>query len=256
MCKNRGRPRKCRWINFNHKSYYYKPRGIPMKELEEITLFADEVEAVRLADYEGMDQEPASALMKVSRTTFSRIINDAHHKIAIALIEGKALKINLEVPYAIKDKNEIFLNNQKTKTMQTQNNKTKVAIATDNFTTIAGHAGRCAGFIIIELENGNIINKTNVQNTFGNHPHNGPKDGEHHHHGNHQHEHHSHQGFVDAFKGCSALICQSAGRRLIQDLHKNGIEVIITLEREPERAAILYSRGELTSDDINHCHRH
>lgn len=255
MCKNKGRPKKCRWVNFNPDVYCYKPRGIPINKLEEVTIFADEIEAVRLADYKGLDQEPASALMKISRTTFSRIINKAHYKIATALIEGKALRINLDVPYIIKDKHEINLYNQKTTSMQAQNS-TKVAIATDDFTTIAGHAGRCTGFIIIELENGTIVNKTNVKNMFGNHPHNESSHREHLHSGLHQHEHHSHQGFIDAFKGCNALICQSAGRRLIQDLQGEGIEVIITSEREPERAAILYSQGQLSSNTFNQCHKH
>lgn len=254
MCKYRGRPKKCRWINFNHNSYYYKPRGVPIKDLEEIILSVDEMEAIRLADYKGLDQLPASILMKISRTTFSRIINKAHHKIATALIEGKALKIELNTPYAIKIKSEKTLEpfsyNQKTPSMQTQN-KTKVAIATDDFHTITGHAGRCAGFIIIEVENGTVISKTNIENTFGHHAHNDNNHSEHNSHG-----HHSHKGFIDAFKGCSALICQSAGRKLINDLEKSGVEVIITLEREAERAAILYSLGKLVSNDSNSCHRH
>lgn len=257
MCKNIGRPKKCRWISFNHNAYYYKPRGIPIKELEEITLSTDEIEAIRLADYEELDQIPASALMKISRSTFSRIINEAHHKIATALIEGKALKINLDIPYVILKKykrNLINFHNQKITSMQTSN-RTKVAIATDDFATIAGHAGRCAGFIIIELENGIIINETNIKNTFGLHQHNETDHIEHPHHGKHHHEHHSHQGFIDAFKDCSALICQSAGKRLIQDLQENGIQVITTLEREPKRAAILYSSGQLTSDSSNRCHK-
>ncbi|MGB9696108.1 MAG: DUF134 domain-containing protein [Ignavibacteria bacterium] len=254
MCKNRGRPRKCRWISFNHNAYYYKPRGIPMRELEEITLYMDEIEAIRLADYEGLEQIPASALMRISRTTFSRIINEAHHKIATVLIEGKALKINLIPSYLIKRREEKYFHNQKITSMTTSK-RTKVAVATDDFTTIAGHAGRCAGFIIIEVENGTVISKTNIKNTFGQHQHNEANNEKHTNHSGHHQQHHSHQGFVDSFKSCSALICQSAGRRLIQDLEENGIEVIITLEREPERAAILYSGGQLVSDSSNQCHK-
>ena len=53
----------------------------------------DELEAVRLADYEGRYHEDAARDMKVSRATFGRIVNGARRKVAEALILGKALKI-------------------------------------------------------------------------------------------------------------------------------------------------------------------
>ena len=53
----------------------------------------DELEAIRLADYEGRYHEEAARDMKVSRATFGRIVNEARRKVAEALIRGKALKI-------------------------------------------------------------------------------------------------------------------------------------------------------------------
>ncbi len=88
------RPCKKRTVCLDLKSAYFKPRGIPLAELSEIILEADEIEAVRLADLEGKYQEEAAKKMKVSRPTFSNIINRAHAKIADALIRGKALHIN------------------------------------------------------------------------------------------------------------------------------------------------------------------
>jgi len=75
------------------ESDYFKPRGIPVDMLEEINLTLDELEAVRLADLEGMYQEDAAAKMNISRQTFGNIIDSAHKKIADALLNGKALKI-------------------------------------------------------------------------------------------------------------------------------------------------------------------
>jgi predicted DNA-binding protein (UPF0251 family) len=63
-------------------------------ELEEIPITIDELEAIRLADYEGLYHEEAAVRMKISRQTFGRILNDAHKKVAECLIKGKALKIN------------------------------------------------------------------------------------------------------------------------------------------------------------------
>ncbi len=64
-----------------------------MSDLEEVVLTIDEVEAIRLADFEGMYQEQAAEKMKISRQTFGRVIAAAHRKIAEALVAGKALRI-------------------------------------------------------------------------------------------------------------------------------------------------------------------
>lgn len=83
-----------RCINFDPKTTYYKPRGIPMKFLKEINLELDEFEAIRLKNYEGLYQERAAEKMKISRQTFGRILESAHKKIADALINGKAIRID------------------------------------------------------------------------------------------------------------------------------------------------------------------
>jgi uncharacterized protein len=87
------RPKKCRCIDYYPRTLYFKPRGIPMFRLEETVLDMDEVEAIRLADYEGLYQEDAAQKMDVSRATFGRILNSARRKLADAVINGKALKI-------------------------------------------------------------------------------------------------------------------------------------------------------------------
>ena len=87
------RPVCCRRVGFMPGARYFKPMGIPMRMLEEIVLNIDELEAVRLADHEGLYQEQAAEKMRVSRPTFGRIIESAHRKIADALVKGKALRI-------------------------------------------------------------------------------------------------------------------------------------------------------------------
>jgi predicted DNA-binding protein (UPF0251 family) len=72
---------------------YFKPAGIPLRVLEEVVVTLDEVEALRLADLEGLYQEEAAERMKISRPTFSRLIESAHKKVAEALVEGKALRL-------------------------------------------------------------------------------------------------------------------------------------------------------------------
>ena len=87
------RPLKCRRVYCHPASEYFKPQGIPLSALEEVGLAFDELEAIRLADLEGLYQEDAAAKMKVSRQTFGNIVASAHKKIADALLNAKALRI-------------------------------------------------------------------------------------------------------------------------------------------------------------------
>lgn len=70
----------------------YKPRGLPADELELVTVTLDGLEALRLADLEGLYQAEAAERMHVSRATFARILCEARRTVAEALIEGKALE--------------------------------------------------------------------------------------------------------------------------------------------------------------------
>ena len=88
-----SRPFKCRHIGCEPGINCFKPRGIPLAELQEVVLTVDEFEAVRLADLEGLYQQAAAEKMKISRQTFGNIIRGAHGKIADAIINGKAVKI-------------------------------------------------------------------------------------------------------------------------------------------------------------------
>ncbi|HPU29473.1 MAG TPA: DUF134 domain-containing protein [Syntrophorhabdaceae bacterium] len=87
------RPRCRRNIGFLPQVTYFKPAGIRMGELEEVVLQHDELEAIRLKDLLGESQEEAAKKMNVSQPTFHRLLLSAHEKIAHAIINGKALRI-------------------------------------------------------------------------------------------------------------------------------------------------------------------
>ncbi|MFH1780356.1 MAG: DUF134 domain-containing protein [Candidatus Micrarchaeota archaeon] len=72
---------------------YFKPAGIPLRELKEVEVTVDEFEAFRLNDAEGLDQIVASKKMSVSQPTFHRLVSSAREKIAKALVEGNAIRI-------------------------------------------------------------------------------------------------------------------------------------------------------------------
>jgi len=87
------RPCKCRRVCGIPRAYYFKPRAVPILQLEEVVLTMDEFEAIRLADLEGLYQEDAAKKMNISRQTFGNIIESAHKKVADAIVNAKALKI-------------------------------------------------------------------------------------------------------------------------------------------------------------------
>ena len=87
------RPRLPRCLRFRPSVYYFKPQGIPLRMLEEVSLLPDELEAIKLHDVDGLEQIDAAKKMNISQPTFGRILDSAYKKIAEAIIKGKAIKI-------------------------------------------------------------------------------------------------------------------------------------------------------------------
>lgn len=87
------RPRKCRFVANQPKADYFKPRGVPLSAMEEVTLPVEGLEALRLADVEGLEQQEAALRMGVSRPTFSRVLAQARSAVSRALVHGWALRI-------------------------------------------------------------------------------------------------------------------------------------------------------------------
>ena len=88
------RPKKHRQLCCDPAADYFKPRGIPMFELEEIVLEKDELEAIKLADLDALSHEQSAEKMLISRATFGRILEKGRNKIADAILNGKAIKIS------------------------------------------------------------------------------------------------------------------------------------------------------------------
>lgn len=82
-----------RCVRFNPDVYYFKPRGIPLRILEEVVLKADELEALKLYEVDELEQTKAAQKMKISQPTFARILGSANKKVAQAIIKGKAIRI-------------------------------------------------------------------------------------------------------------------------------------------------------------------
>jgi predicted DNA-binding protein (UPF0251 family) len=89
---NMPRPKKTRFVSGYPTIAAFVPQGMPISG--EVMLTVEELEAIRLSDFERLDQESAANLMQVSRQTYGRILYTARGIIGEALVTGKALKID------------------------------------------------------------------------------------------------------------------------------------------------------------------
>ena len=87
------RPRKVKQVNFRPSVTYFKPRSVPLNQLEEIELTIDELETLRLSSIDKMNQVDSAKKMNIHQSTFQRTLTRAREKIANALVNGKAIKI-------------------------------------------------------------------------------------------------------------------------------------------------------------------
>ncbi|MBN2095093.1 MAG: DUF134 domain-containing protein [Candidatus Aenigmarchaeota archaeon] len=87
------RPKICRCVGFQPNVTYFKPAGIKLTDLEIVVLNMEELETLRLKDFEGLDQEKAAKKMNISQPTFHRLLLSARKKISEALVNGRAIKI-------------------------------------------------------------------------------------------------------------------------------------------------------------------
>ena len=86
------RPKKLKKILFKPNVFYFKPRGVPLRELEEVLLLPEELSALHLKNILGLDQSESAKKMQTSQSTFQRILTSAYKKISVALLQGRAIR--------------------------------------------------------------------------------------------------------------------------------------------------------------------
>jgi predicted Fe-Mo cluster-binding NifX family protein len=121
----------------------------------------------------------------------------------------------------------------------------RIAIASDG-AAIARHFGRCACFLVFQIENGQVVGRETRPNTFTAHAQ-----------GKCNHEHdHTHGPIIQALQDCDLVLCYGMGWRAAQELQQNNIQVgILVEEMTPDEAIQRYLAGELTTGDgFCRCH--
>lgn len=186
-----------------------KPAGIPARELEELILGFDEAEALRLADLEGLYQEAAARSMGVSRQTFGRIVESARRKVADALLNGKALRI---------EGGEVSVRKQGEAIM-------KIAVPSRDG-AVDEHFGHCKEFLIFRAEGESLVEEQAVPSPEGC----GCKSG---------------VASVLAREGVTHMVAGNMGEGAVRVLGSQGIKVIRGATGLARVAAEAFLKGEL-----------
>ncbi len=190
-----------------------KPEGVSPRDLEQIVMGFDEAEALRLADFEGLYQEAAARSMGVSRQTFGRIIEAARHKVANALLNGKALRIE-GGEFTIRDEGDSVM---------------KIAVPVKDG-MVDEHFGRAREFLVFRVEGNDIVAEVPVTSTEG-----GCKSG---------------IASELARLGVTHLVVGNMGLGAVGVLGSNGIAVIRGASGDALAAARAFARGEIADSGL------
>ena len=210
----------------NFASKLWKPAGVPTRQLEDVVLTLDQVEAIYLADGEGLYQEAAARKMGVSRQTFGRIVAEARRRVADALLNGKALRI---------EGGEVLL-------LEDEPMHKIIALPTKG-EEIGSHMGHCEFFSLVELKDGAIARKERVEAPDGC----GCK-----------------SDIISrlAQKGVTLIIAGDMGDGAARLINSHGIELIRGAQGKVEAVVLAYIAGALTDtgtgcgDHSHNCSHH
>lgn len=245
------RPRKCRRVAFLPGTTYFKPAGIPLRELEENIITVEEIEAIRLKDIEDLEQEQCALKIGISRATFQRMLESARKKITDALINGKAIKIQGGT-FEVKSLREVYLNGSD-KAFQIENNrnrgvkKMKIAVVTDDGTTVCQHFGRARYYSVITIEEGKVQSKEQ-RSKAGHHVAGAQHTSQASHgerHGFDAFAQTSHAGMMANIADCQLVIAGGMGWGAQASLKQAGIDVHMTDTVNIDKAIQLYLEGKL-----------
>jgi len=138
----------------------------------------------------------------------------------------------------------------------------KIAVPSNDNTTLSQHFGRTKGFIIFQISEGKILSTEYRFNTLTRHVPDqqhqcGPNPGQCHdgdpdHHG--KHGHHSHNRILDGLSDCEVVISGGMGYRLLEDLKGAGKNIYITQQENARIAVELFLNNELTNNKDACCH--
>lgn len=142
--------KKLRQCNYEGDERIFRPDGQDTTSLEKIDIYPDELEAVRLCDYEGKNQADVADSMRVSRGTVQRLLTAGRKKIIQGIMENKILHFKNEGNYSL-DVNKKLLGLKDTK------GRLKIAFPTSDGQTVETHFGKAVKFLVLVIEDGKYV---------------------------------------------------------------------------------------------------
>ncbi len=126
----------------------------------------------------------------------------------------------------------------------------RIALPTDDGMSVSPHFGRSAGFLVFDIEDGQIKKREMIRNPSC-HPH---EDGACGHASGGSEPSHSHSGILSALAGCSVVICAGMGWRAAEALKSAGVaEVVVTAPGLAEEAVGAFLAGTLAASNQAFC---
>ena len=181
-------------------------------------LGADEMEALRLSDLLGLDQTEAARRMDISQSTFHRILAGARHKVAASLVSGQPLTVARAWDA---DMSAIPIHRQQKEKTGGTTMVTRIALPTDDGTTLCQHFGRAHYYKVVEITDGKVVS-TELRDKFA-HVH-----GEEHHGESDASHEEIHGRMADAAHGCDVIIAGGMGEGAMNALTASGYRVMQT----------------------------
>ena len=161
-----SRPIKCRRVAFMPSVTYFKPAGIPLRFLEEVRLSVEEAEALRLKELMGLEQEQGAEKMNISRQTFQRVLASARQKVADALLNGKAIRIeggNFQVMPVIPSCHKEQEENKNRKDIGGKIMRYAMPVSGDR---LMSHFGQATEFMLLDVDkDGRVARKETIKVT-------------------------------------------------------------------------------------------
>lgn len=234
------RPVRCRRIGFLPGVTYYKPAGVPLRVLEEVRLALEELEALRLCELEGLEQEAAAGRMGISRPTFQRVLQSARFKIADALVNGRAIRVH--------GGNYTF--SPETGAIGKEEHTMKIAAVTEDGVSLSQHFGRAPWYVVLAVENGKVVSREKREkaghHTFvaqgGHGPHGGPAGAP---HGFDTGAGARHRAMVASITDCQVVLAGGMGWGAFENLKQKGLQVVVTDVENIDEAVKRYLEGRL-----------